>query len=121
MNTTALKTPLFPAACSYCEPSGNRASLKWGKELSEQERTSVLVLQCACQPPSMGRIKTVHNAKPGDELFCLTAVEKGLDFKWKWKQIKQTLLSHVEDSYPLEQLGEDSALAHNCLCSSTRW
>ena len=73
------------------------------------------VLQCACQPPSMGRMKTVHSAKPGDELFCLTAVEKGLDFKWRRKQINQTLLSQVEDSYPLEQLGEDSALACNCL------
>lgn len=43
----------------------------------------MLVLQCECQPPSMGRMKTVHSAKPGDELFHLTAVEKGLDFKEK--------------------------------------
>lgn len=81
----------------------------------------MLVLQCACQPPTMGTMKTVHSAKPDDELFRLTAVDKRLDFKWKCKQINQTLLSHVEDSYPLEQLGEDSALAHNCLYSSTRW
>lgn len=66
-------------------------------------------------------MKTVHSTKPEDELFHLTAVEKDLDFKWKCEQINQTLLCHVEDSYPLEQLGEDSALAHNHLNSSTRW
>lgn len=81
----------------------------------------MLVLQCECQPPSMGRMKTVHSAKPGDELFHLTAVEKGLDFKEKCKQINPTLLFHVEDNYPLEQLGEDRALDCNCLSSSTRW
>lgn len=67
----------------------------------------------------MGRMKSVHNAKPGDELFRLTAMEKGLDFKWKCRQINQTLLFYVEDSYPLEQLEEEIALAHNCLYSST--
>jgi len=47
-------------------------------------------------------VKTGHAAKPGDELLRLTAVEEGVDFKWRCKQINHTLPSHVEDSSPSE-------------------
>lgn len=78
----------------------------------------MLALQYECQPPSMGRMKTAHSTKPGDELFHLMAVEKGLDFKGKCKQINPMLLFHVEDNYPSEQLGEDHALACNIVSPS---
>lgn len=81
----------------------------------EQERTSVLVLQCECQPPSMGGKKTAHSAKPGDELFHLVAVEKGLDFKGKCKQINSTL--PCGGQLPFRTVRGGHALAYNCLSS----
>lgn len=50
INITPLKTPLFPAACLYCEPSGNRASLKWKRAKRAGENKHAGPAVCVSTP-----------------------------------------------------------------------